>query len=108
MTLSNKQMDEAAELAHSELELSIQNRNNNNPDYVGSRYNALHGYAGNAVPVQQGARIEGPLFSVPEKPCSWGPDGKGIVAALRDLDGKLGKYLVEINGNNGVEVTRKL
>lgn len=108
MTLTNKQMDEAEQFVHSELKLSIQNRNNNNPDYVGSRFNALHGYADNAVPIQQGAGIEGPLFPVPEKPWSWGPDGKGIVAALRDVDGKLGKYLIEINGDNGVEVTRKL
>lgn len=106
--MTNKQMDEAEQWVNARRDIDIQNRNNNSSDYVGGLYNERYSHASNAVPVRQGTGINGPLFSVPEKPCSRGPNGKGIVAALRDLDGKLGKYLIEINGDNGVEVTGKL
>lgn len=108
MTLTNKQMDEAEQWVNARRDFDIQNRNNNSSDYVSGLYNERYSHAAGAVPVRQGAGIDGPLFSVPGKPCTCGPEGRGIVTALRDLDGKLGKYLIEINGNNGVEVTRKL
>lgn len=108
MDVTNNEMDDGMRREEAERVFAVKNANNNDSNYVGSRYNDLHSHADNAVPIRQDAGIDGHLFPVPQKRGRSSPDGKGIVAALRDENGQLGKYLIEINGSNGVEVTKKL
>ncbi|MYZ51287.1 hypothetical protein [Malikia spinosa] len=111
MDVTNNEMDDGMRREEADRNFSIQNRNNNSSNYVGSRFLSSH-CNGYPVPIRQDTGIDGRLFTVRNNQGNIsvrsGPDGKGIVAVLRDELDQDSEYLIEINGSNGVEVTQKL
>lgn len=111
MKTSNKQMDEAMQRAASDEAYALKNANKNDYDNVRERFVDLH-QTGSRVPIRAGAGFVGHLYPVRNNQGKVSfrsnTDGQGIVTSLRDENGNLGEYLIEINGSYGVEVTKKL
>ena len=111
MTLSSKQMDRAEHRVAAEDAYALKNANNNDSGNVGVRFVDLH-KAGAPLPIHKDAGFVGRLLldrnNQGKVSFRSNSDGKGIVTSLRDENGNLGEYLIEINGSFAVEVTRKL
>jgi len=104
--ISPKEMDRLVDLAQEDTDYAMQNARNNEPNYVASRLLALH----------SGHRIkfgEQHLMLIVKKNLSKsfesGPNNQGVIAEFEDFHTMTkDKYLVETNGHNGVQVTRKI
>jgi len=115
MSLTNKEMDRADEMAEAATGYDLEHSANNSPDHVAGRYGYLYGRNGSPVPVRPGALVQpgGRLFPASQRSqrdgdydvrSAW--PQLGIVATLMDeASGELGEYRIETDGLNGVEVT---
>lgn len=100
------QEDAIQEMIFEQEQCAIRNMNNNDPDYVMTRFVELHGN-GSPVPVKPGALPVQPgrYFAVRKCRGRAGPQGGVIVPLEEELTGEVSNFLIETNGLNGVWVT---
>lgn len=105
---SPKEQDRRDEQVAVDEAVILENRNNNEPNYVANRLLAAH---------RGGQRLKfgSQLLTLvvnsanPGASLEAGPGNKGVIAVFEDFDSmQKGRYLVETNGLNGVMITHKI
>lgn len=110
MDISNKEMDQRVEIASAMERLAVENRANNDSDYVAGRVKTLYGSGRTFIPVAAGViDSQSRLSFLPRSNWCAGENFKGVVIRCRDFaTGEVGSYLAESDGSNGVVITRRV
>lgn len=102
-------MDRLLEMVEASNKIAFANADNNDPMYVGARYDDLCGSY--CSPLEYKNDHLFPSSKNVNKNCEWTPsnDGNGIFAVmLSNNDKRLQLYRVVSNGRNGVMVSEKI